>query len=184
MGTMRRWFFTGMWLLATIGAVTLARLAVGVVADQVDVQASPPLSDSAVRAALSEEVGDGTTTDTTDGTTPDTTPATTGSSPGSTPATSPGASPGTTPDDSTTTTGAAAPVTRTYDLVGGTVSVRFSGGDTVELLFATPADGFDVEIDDAGPAEVRVEFESDDHRSRLRARWSGGQPTEEIREDD
>lgn len=61
---------------------------------------------------------------------------------------------------------------RTYDLVGGTATIRFGPG-AVEVLGAVPAAGFavDVEPEEGG---IRVDFESDDHRSRLRAWWDDG----------
>lgn len=41
----------------------------------------------------------------------------------------------------------------------------------VELQAATPAPGFSVEVDDAGPPRVRVEFESEIADVRVEARW-------------
>lgn len=62
--------------------------------------------------------------------------------------------------------------TRTFELVGGTATVGFSA-DGVEVLGAIPSPGFaaDVEREDGGS---RIDFESDDHRSRLRVWWGGG----------
>lgn len=51
--------------------------------------------------------------------------------------------------------------------------VRYRPGE-VQLQAATPAPGFAVEIDDAGPPRVRVEFESDDADVRVEARWADG----------
>ncbi len=64
---------------------------------------------------------------------------------------------------------------------GGTVVVEASGG-AVSLVSAVPNPGYEVEVDDAGPDEVRVEFESDDSKSEVRVRWDGGWDIEE-RED-
>lgn len=71
-------------------------------------------------------------------------------------------------------------IVRTYDLVGGTATVRFTA-DAAEVLGAVPASGFavDVEPEDDG---IRVDFESDDHRSRLRAWWRDG-PRRRIEEE-
>lgn len=44
----------------------------------------------------------------------------------------------------------------------------------VELQAATPAPGYEVEIDDFGPPRVRVEFENDDTDIRVEARWEDG----------
>lgn len=51
--------------------------------------------------------------------------------------------------------------------------IRHRPGE-VELQAATPAPGFDVEIDDAGPQRVRVEFESEDSDVRVEAEWRNG----------
>jgi hypothetical protein len=42
-----------------------------------------------------------------------------------------------------------------------------------------PNPGYTVEVDDEGPDEVRVEFESDDSKSEVRVRWNGGWDIEE-----
>lgn len=62
-------------------------------------------------------------------------------------------------------------VVRTFEVDGGTATVRFSPAG-VEVLSAVPRAGFsaDVESEDGG---MRVEFESDDHRSRLDVWWNG-----------
>jgi hypothetical protein len=62
---------------------------------------------------------------------------------------------------------------RTINSPGGTVVVRYRP-EQVELQAATPAPGFGVEVDEAGPPRVRVEFESDDDRWRVEARWENG----------
>lgn len=54
----------------------------------------------------------------------------------------------------------------------------------VELQAATPAPGFSVEIDDDGPDRVRVEFEAEDGRARVEARWQGGDLEIDVDEDD
>lgn len=53
------------------------------------------------------------------------------------------------------------------------VVVRYRTGE-VELQAATPALGYDVEVDDAGPPSVRVEFESDDSDVRVDVEWKDG----------
>ncbi len=66
-------------------------------------------------------------------------------------------------------------------VAGGTVVVEASGG-AVSLVSAVPTPGYTVEVDEQGPDEVRVEFESDDAKSEVRVRWDGGWDIEE-RED-
>ena len=73
------------------------------------------------------------------------------------------------------------PLDKTYQLVGGSVGVRFENGGA-HLLWATPNSGFSVESStDGGTVDVR--FESDTHESRLRAFWDGG-PQQQIEEQD
>lgn len=89
------------------------------------------------------------------------------------------------PSTSSTTTVApqttSAEQIRTFNVVGGTTAISFSG-NAVEVLWATPNPGFDVEIK-PGSSSVRVEFESNEHKSRIDAWWSDG-PQQDIREDD
>lgn len=70
---------------------------------------------------------------------------------------------------------------RTFELYGGTATVRFSPAG-VDVLSAVPDAGFsaDVEPEDGG---MRVEFESDHHRSRLDVWWNG-EPRYETEERD
>ena len=68
---------------------------------------------------------------------------------------------------------------RTFQLTGGTATIQFSPA-RVEVVSAVPAPSFTVEVDPAGDT-TRVEFESDDHRSRLDAWWDG-RPRYEIDE--
>ena len=69
--------------------------------------------------------------------------------------------------------------TKTFPLVGGVTSIRFSPSET-KVLWATPNPGFEVRIEPESDG-VKVEFRSDDHRSRLDAWWENG-PRHEIQE--
>jgi len=160
------------WLVATAAAVTLGVVAVGVVSDSVTEDRPERLSAIAVRNALQ---GPGTSpgpgaTDPTATTTP---------GPGSTspPATAPPAPTATTAPAA----GAPAPEDRTYQLVGGTVGVRFENGGA-RLLWATPKPGFRVESSGSS-GHVDVRFRSEEHESRLRAFWDGG-PQSDVEERD
>jgi hypothetical protein len=51
-------------------------------------------------------------------------------------------------------------------------------------VWATPNPGFTVEVKDSGPEDVDVEFESDEHRSRLRVRCENGQQRPAASEED
>ena len=44
----------------------------------------------------------------------------------------------------------------------------------VRLESVAPSAGFGYEIDEAGPPEVRVEFEGGDVKVEVRVRWDGG----------
>jgi hypothetical protein len=70
--------------------------------------------------------------------------------------------------------------TRTFETTGGTATVRFSAAE-VEVLGAVPAAGFTVDLEPEDDGSARVDFESEDHRSRLRVWWSDG-PRHEIEE--
>ena len=76
---------------------------------------------------------------------------------------------------------ATATTTRTYQLVGGTVGVRFENAGA-RLLWATPEPGF--RVDSSGSSDqVDVRFRRDAHESRLKAFWDNG-PQSEIEERD
>ncbi len=82
--------------------------------------------------------------------------------------------------------GGGAPATtedRTYDLIGGSVGVRFENGQA-HLLWATPKPGYTTESSGSS-SNVDVRFEQVDgsHESRLRAYWNNG-PQQEIEEKD
>ena len=74
----------------------------------------------------------------------------------------------------TAATESAAPTTRTVQSPGGAVTVRVAPG-VVEFVGAVPAPGFRVEVDDAGPSRVRVEFESEVARHEVRIEWESGE---------
>ncbi len=69
-----------------------------------------------------------------------------------------------------------------YELIGGLVTISVDEPN-VYLVGATPKAGFSVEIDKAGPEEVRVEFESSDHESSFRARWKDGELDIDLEEE-
>ena len=69
----------------------------------------------------------------------------------------------------TTTTGpAATPVTRTYESVGGSITVRLADGRIALVGEAAPAAGFTAHVYDNGPDRVRVRFESDADEAEIR----------------
>ena len=78
---------------------------------------------------------------------------------------------------------APAAVTQTYDLVGGSVTVRFIGAAT-ELESHTVSPGFTAEVRAAGPERVEVRWRSDDHESRITIDQEGGTPRVRPEEED
>lgn len=73
-------------------------------------------------------------------------------------------------------TAAPAPTTssRTFSLVGGTVTFTCTGS-RISLDSAVPATGFQAETGtEDGGQEIEIRFESDSHRSEIKAACSGG----------
>lgn len=76
------------------------------------------------------------------------------------------------------------PITRTYESVGGSAAIVVTGTN-VEVGWATPRPGFRVDVERASDGhELRVEFRSDDHRSRIKVSVEHGEIRDEIDEDD
>ena len=63
---------------------------------------------------------------------------------------------------------------QTYTLIGGTVTLAVGNGD-VRIASAVANAGFDTDIERDGPVEVKVEFESNDHKSELSAHFENGE---------
>lgn len=140
-------------MAAAASAAGVAWAGIGVVGNQVTDDRPAPLSSEQVAQEL--QAGQA--------------PATTTSAPGrGTSTTAPPADPSAT--------------TKTYRMQGGVVTLRFSTAG-VEVVGASPYEGFTVDTEPEHGNGVRVEFESDSHRSRLDAWWDGG-PQAEPREDD
>jgi hypothetical protein len=68
---------------------------------------------------------------------------------------------------------------KTYQLVGGSVGVRFANGGA-RLLWANPNNGYRVETSSEG-GQVEVQFDNGQHESRLQAWWDNG-PQQQIEE--
>lgn len=157
------------WALGGLLAVGVASAAVGRVGNQVTGDRPSALSAAEVQDELAAEASTSTSTI---ATIPSSTTSTTSSTP---------ASPTTTVAGPTPTT-ASASETRTYPLIGGTVTLRFSPSG-VTVVVATPNPGYDVEVEPYGPNGVEVEFENATHRSKVEAWWDGG-PQDEVEERD
>ena len=186
------------WLAAATVAILVAWQGVARVGTDVTNRHPRPLTADQAREALGRPPGAGpaapATTDTgppgtgPPGTGPaaSTTTTTTAKRPTVTTATTRPSSPPT-----TATTRPAGPVptsppapaaeTRTYNLVGGSVTLRFSPSG-VSVVWADPNPGFRAEIDNRSDGGVRVRFESDSHRSEVEAWWDGG-PQDRVQEE-
>ena len=168
--------FVALWFVAGAAATIVAWLGVSTVSDQLAGSGSHP--DPLSAEEIGAEVAAAPTTTTT---------LPTGSTASTTSTTVPAATTSTTVRSTATTqvappTTAPPPVVRSYELIGGTATLRFSAAG-VTVVVATPKPGFTVDIGGSHSGGVRVEFEGDDHRSRLDGWWDGG-PQDEVREDD
>lgn len=184
----RNLVYVAAWFAAGVGAVALASVGVSMVGRQVTTADRPaPFSADEVRRELEAETAP-TATTVPDGATTTTLPgdaATTTTTVAAPPTTAPSGSGGsaTPPTTAPTSVPTAQPVLRTYTLVGGTVTLRFTAdGATVEA--PTPNPGFDVDVSPAHDNGVRVEFrnDSDGRRSRVEGWWDGG-PQDEVEEE-
>lgn len=183
--------FAAAWIIAAAVAVGVAWQGVGIVTTKVTDERPGPLSGDEVR----ELASGATSTTTTSGSTPSTTvasplestPTTVTAAPPATttpPRSTATPTPTTTPPAATSTAAppqAPAPETRTYNLVGGSAALRFTSGG-VTVLWATPNSGFEVSVEPENVNGVRVQFESDGHRSRVDGWWANG-PVDRVREE-
>jgi hypothetical protein len=64
-------------------------------------------------------------------------------------------------------------------VTGGTVAASCTGG-SIALLYATPADGWTVEVGTAGPRRVEVELRQPDLETKVVALCSGGVPQHTV----
>lgn len=192
------------WLAAAVAAVAVASWGVALVGRSVTDSRPAPLSAAEVQERLELAGGPVTTAGEAPSPSSGATPsdATAGgpsgaiapgpAAPGSAAPTG-GAAPATTapapPATATPPVSAAPPAavgsasageTRTYQVVGGTVSLRFEPSG-VSVVFANPAQGFEVEQEPEHGNGVRVEFEGEDHRSRVTGWWDGG-PQDQVDE--
>ena len=170
---MRRLTLTGVWLFALLLTITVTWQIVSAADDQVSERPIAPMN---VAAPVITDLQTTTTS-----TTPP--PSTTTSAQGAA-ATTPSLD--TTTDStssSTPTTAEAAWQPRSVQTVGGTVLLRYRPGE-VAYQSATPAPGYQVEVEKQGPPEVKVEFESQSHKVEIEAAWDGGDLKVSVSEED
>jgi hypothetical protein len=87
----------------------------------------------------------------------------------------------TTASDPAASTSSPTATRRTWQGAAGVV-VSTCTGEVIELTGAQPSSGWKIEVDDAGPDQVRVELETSDERVRTRveAACVDGVPTYEV----
>lgn len=85
------------------------------------------------------------------------------------------------PSPSTTPSPVAPPaeVVRSWSVTGGTVAATCQG-TAITLLYATPSDGWTVEVKAAGPEELLVELESEGDETAVRAVCVAGTPEPSV----
>ena len=160
------WRMAAAWLLALVLTTVLTWQIVGLADSQVGEEA--PLA----VAPLSTTTSSGSSSSSSTAQTSTTIATTSTTAPDGASGSSPSPSPSST--SSVATTVESQWSVRTINSAGGSVVIRHRPGE-VEYQAATPAAGFGVEVDDAGPDRVRVEFESEDADIRVEARWENGE---------
>ncbi|WP_372593442.1 hypothetical protein [Actinotalea sp.] len=165
------------WLGAATIAGTVAWNAVAVLSH--DSARTGLLSESEVAAALADARAT-----TTPGTSATDSPAPTARATGSpepitgpTPTGAPSAAPST--DPGPVPAGSPTAVAATWQLTGGTVSVECTA-TRISLLFATPDDGWTVEVGSRGPEKVEVELHRSEDETKITAECSDGTPTRTV----
>ena len=207
---MKKFAYPLIWLAVTVAAVLIASAAVSSVRDQVTDTPTAMLPPTTIAISSTEQlvvdpveptsitpalIDDSTASTTSTSTTTTTTPSetsttvpTTTAPPASDPEPEPvEAAPATTttsaPATTTTTTNAPSTEIRSYELVGGSVSVEIGDG-TVRLAGASPKPGFTMEVESPGPEKVEVEFHNDNHESDFSAKFEDGRLVPSISESD
>ena len=74
-------------------------------------------------------------------------------------------------------------IARTWALTGGTVGASCTGA-AIALLYATPQDGWTVEVHSAGPDGLEVELHQGEQEVVLRAQCVDGEPLPQVDESD
>lgn len=160
----------GAWLVVVVLATTLTWQIVSAADDRVSDRPAPLNLAAPVITDLettTTSIVDGSSSSST--TNPQENPTTTTRQSTSTS----GSQPTTTSSVARTTSTAASWQTELVQTAGGVVTLRYRPGEVV-YQSATPAPGFQVEVDHAGPPEVEVEFESESSKIEIHAAWRDG----------
>jgi hypothetical protein len=190
-GTVRRTgLLIGGWAVATVLALLCGLLGVRAIADTVTKSRPASLSPASIRTAL-EKTRAATSSSESETESPESSEnadqlsSSSAVEPPRSTTTTVGASPPAPVGDAGSTASvepASAPIDRTYQLIGGSVGVRFEDS-AAHLLWAQPNAGYSVEIGSGDDSTVDVRFReiNGDHESRLKAYWNNG-PQQEIEE--
>jgi len=189
MNTMKKPVLAALWVVATLATTAIAYVAVNAAGAEVT---DRPLTsvvatdDSTTSSSTSTTDQFGTSTSAISGSSTTGGTGTTGSSTTTAGSGTTGTIGSTTPTSSSSTSSTATTATTVSDAPwqqttitskGGLVIVSYRPGE-VKLESVAPTPGFSYEIDDAGPPEVRVEFEGGDVKVEIRVSWDGGLVTE------
>ena len=186
---MKKPVLAALWVVATLATTAIAYVAVNAAGAEVT---DRPLTsvvatdDSTTSSSTSTTDQFGTSTSAISGSSTTGGTGTTGSSTTTAGSGTTGTIGSTTPTSSSSTSSTATTATTVSDAPwqqttitskGGLVIVSYRPGE-VKLESVAPTPGFSYEIDDAGPPEVRVEFEGGDVKVEIRVSWDGGLVTE------
>ncbi|MBY5163124.1 hypothetical protein [Salsipaludibacter albus] len=174
------------WLAVTTAAIGVAWAGVQIVSTRV-VEPLPPealaVASGSGGPSATPTDGPGTALPTSPGRDPGSPPPSAADTAAPTPGTTqdpPPPEPSTAPTDVATT---AVGELRSYRVVGGSVTLRFAPGQVTVVAAVPSDDDFDLDLSGNGTARATVEFESDDHRSRVHGWWDDG-PVDRVDEDD
>lgn len=184
------------WVTATVAVTGVAVAGVQIVSNRV-VEPLPPIAAAEPTTSDVQSVGE-TPSPSSPPSESSPSPAVTSPSPTSSPTPTSTSAPTSSPTSTSTPTPTTSPTTdddddddeestaselRSYSVVGGSVTLRFSPGK-VEVVSVQPNPGFTVDIEGDGTAEASVRLESETHESRVKGWWEAGHgPRDEVRED-
>jgi cytoskeletal protein RodZ len=144
-----------LWIVAAVAATAVGLAAVAAIGTDIFGAGQDPLSQSEVDQLLASRTQP---------------PPSSPSSPSST--------------TTTTTTTAAPPPTVETPTVGGTVISRCTANGLVEVVTATPAQGYQLDSEDGIEDHPSVKFTNGDTKIEVRLRCVNGTPSPEIKYDD
>ncbi|PVU82653.1 hypothetical protein DDP54_06130 [Cellulomonas sp. WB94] len=171
------------WALAVLVAGAVTSWAVGVISNEQGPARDRVLAESQVTAELAAQRA---LTSATPAVTP-AAPQSPAATPDAEPSALPTVTPSTAPAPSAPATPPPAPapaeVARTWDVAGGQVGASCTG-PVLRLLYATPLDGWTVEVKHAGSDELEVAFRQHDAETTVHAHCIDGVPTQDTDADE